>query len=101
MAVGSFVMLSFKSQILFSKHSRLRPDTNDGARIPVVGMTYDGYLAAAAPGAAGVLDRDLNIKDYVTFGGEAVDNSICIDDKGGIKKVASFRRWPSNEVSVA
>jgi hypothetical protein len=33
-------MLSFKSQILFSKHSRLRPDTNDGAQISVVRLGH-------------------------------------------------------------
>jgi hypothetical protein len=31
-------------------------------------MTYDGYIAAA-PGALVVLDRDLNVKSYVTFSG--------------------------------
>jgi hypothetical protein len=31
-----------------------------------------------------ILDRAADLYAYVTFGGEAVDNSICIDDKGGI-----------------
>ena len=53
-------------------------------RIIGLGMTYDGYLAAAAPGAAVVLDRELNVKSYITFSDEAVDNSIAIDKKGGV-----------------
>jgi hypothetical protein len=46
-------------------------------------MTYDGYHAAAAPGALVVLDRDLNVRDFVTFSVEAVDNSIAIDEQNG------------------
>jgi hypothetical protein len=61
------------------------------SRIIGLAMTYDGYLAAAAPGAALILDRDLNVKSYVSFGDEAVDNSICIDDKGGVYVVTSKR----------
>jgi len=73
-------------------------------RIIGLGMTYDGYLAAAAPGAALVLDRDLNVKSYVGFGDEAVDNSICLDDKGGIYVVTSKRMlrlaWTGTELST-
>ena len=73
-------------------------------RIIGLGMTYDGYLAAAAPGAAVVLDREFNVKDYVTFGGEAVDNSICIDEKGGIYVVTSKRMfrlaWTGEKLST-
>jgi hypothetical protein len=36
-------------------------------RIIGLNMTYNGYIAAAAPGALVVLDRDLNVKSYVTF----------------------------------
>ena len=39
-------------------------------RIIGLNMTYDGYIAAAAPGAIVVLDRDLNVKSYVTFSGK-------------------------------
>lgn len=53
-------------------------------RIIGLNMTYDGFLAAAAPGALIVLDRDLNVKASVTFNGEAVDNSIVIDENNGI-----------------
>lgn len=60
-------------------------------RIIGLNMTYDGYLAAAAPGALLVLDRDLNVKSQVVFGDEAVDNSIVIDDKNGIYVVTSKR----------
>jgi hypothetical protein len=54
-------------------------------------MTYDGYHAAAGPGALVVLDRDLNVRDFVTFAGEAVDNSIPIDEQNGIYVVTSRR----------
>jgi hypothetical protein len=54
-------------------------------------MTYDGFIAAAAPGALVVFDRDLNVKSYVAFPGEAVDNSIVIDERNGIYVVTSRR----------
>ena len=73
-------------------------------RIIGLAMTYDGYLAAAAPGAALILDRDLNVKSYVSFGDEAVDNSICIDDKGGVYVVTSKRMarlaWTGTKLSM-
>lgn len=75
------------------------------SRIMGLGMTYDGYLAAAAPGAALVLDRELNVKSFVSFGDEAVDNSICIDDKGGIYVVTSKRMlrlvWTGEKLSTS
>jgi hypothetical protein len=74
------------------------------SRIIALAMTYDGYLAAAAPGAAIILDRDLNVKSYVSFGDEAVDNSICIDDKGGVYVVTSKRMlrlaWTGKRLST-
>lgn len=54
-------------------------------------MTYDGHIAAAAPGAVVVLDRELNVKSFVTFSGEAVDNGIAIDNKNGVYVVTSRR----------
>ena len=60
-------------------------------RIIGLNMTYDGHIAAAAPARVVVLDRDLNVKSYVTFSGEAVDNSIAIDEKNGIYVVTSRR----------
>ncbi len=72
-------------------------------RIIGLAMTYDGYLAAAAPGAALILDRDLNVKSFVGFGDEAVDNSICIDERGGIYVVTSKRMlrlaWTGQKLS--
>jgi hypothetical protein len=66
-------------------------DAKAVTRIIGLNMTYDGFIAAAAPGALVVLDRDLNIKDFVTFPGEAVDNSIVIDEHNGIYVVTSRR----------
>lgn len=60
-------------------------------RIIGLNMTYDGFLAAAAPGALLILDRDLNVVAHVTFGGEAVDNSIAIDENNGIYVVTAKR----------
>ncbi len=72
-------------------------------RIIGLNMTYDGYIAAAAPGAIVVLDRDLNVKAYQTFP-EAVDNSICIDEKNGIYVVTSRRMlklaWDGKRLST-
>ena len=72
-------------------------------RIIGLNMTYDGHIAAAAPGALVVLDRDLNVKAYVTFP-EAVDNSICIDEKSGIYVVTSRRMlkvsWNGEKLST-
>ncbi len=74
------------------------------SRIIGLAMTYDGYLAVAAPGAAIILDRDLNVKSYVSFGDGAVDNSICIDDKGGVYVVTSKRMlrlaWTGEKLST-
>jgi hypothetical protein len=51
-----------------------------------------------------VLDRDLNVKSYVTFSGEAVDNSIAIDERNGIYVVTSRRMlkvvWNGQKVST-
>jgi hypothetical protein len=67
-------------------------------------MTYDGFIAAAAPGALVVLDRDLNVKSYVAFPGEAVDNSIAIDERNGIYVVTSRRMlkviWNGQKLST-
>jgi hypothetical protein len=74
------------------------------SRIIGLAMTYDGYLAAAAPGAALILDRDLDVKSFVGFGDEAVDNSICIDEKGGVYVVTSKRMlrlaWNGQKLST-
>ena len=51
-------------------------------RIIGIGMTYDGHIVAAAPGAIFLLDRDLNVKGTITFPGEAVDNGVAVDEKG-------------------
>jgi len=70
----------------------LPPDVALGvSRIIGLNMTYDGYIVAAAPGALLVLDRDLNVKAFVAFSGEAVDNNVVIDEQGGIYVVTSRR----------
>jgi hypothetical protein len=73
-------------------------------RIIGLNMTYDGHIAAVAPGALAVLDRELNVKSYVAFPGEAVDNSIAIDEKNGIYVVTSRRMlkivWNGQKLST-
>ena len=59
------------------------------SRIFALGMTYDGNIAVAMPGIIAVLSRDLTDMQYVMLDGEAVDNGISIDDKGGIYCVTS------------
>ncbi len=61
------------------------------SRIIGLSMTYDGYLVAAAPGALVVLDRDLQVKSFVPFTDEAVDNGVAIDERNGIYVVTSRR----------
>ena len=52
-------------------------------------MTYDGYLVAAAGGAVLLVDRDLKLVDYAMFPGEKVENSVAVDESGGIYVVTS------------
>jgi hypothetical protein len=52
-------------------------------------MTYDGYLAIAMPGIIAVMTRDFENMQYILLEGEAVDNGISVDDKGGIYCVTS------------
>lgn len=60
-------------------------------RLVGMGMTYDGHLVAATSGALLALDRELEPKGYVTFPGDVVENSIAIDEAGGIYVVTSKR----------
>lgn len=73
-------------------------------RIIGLNMTYDGYIAAAAPGALVLLDRELNVKSFIAFKDEAVDNSIAIDEKNGIYVVTSRRMlkvvWDGKKLST-
>src|SRR5262249_47140830 len=54
-------------------------------------MTYDGFIAVVAPGALVIVDRELHVKDAIGFGDETVDNSIAVDERGGIYVVTSHR----------
>jgi hypothetical protein len=63
------------------------------SRIMGFGMTYDGYLAIAMPGIIAVMDRDFGNMQYILLEGEAVDNGISVDDKGGIYCVTSKYMW--------
>ncbi|MEM8498603.1 MAG: hypothetical protein AAF542_11315 [Pseudomonadota bacterium] len=52
-------------------------------------MTYDGHLVAAANGVVMIADRELNLKDYVAFPAEHVENSVAVDADNGIFVVTS------------
>ena len=59
-------------------------------RIIGLNMTYDGYIAAAAP-ARWWCSTASSTSSLRTFSGEAVDNSIAIDENNGIYVVTSRR----------
>lgn len=68
-----------------------------------ISMTYDGHIVAAASGIVVVADRELNIKDYILFPGEHVENSIAIDSDNGIYVVTSVNMhklvWTGEKLS--
>jgi hypothetical protein len=59
------------------------------SRIFGFAMTYDGHLVIAMPGIIAVMTRDFENMQYILLEGEAVDNGISVDDKGGIYCVTS------------
>ena len=74
----------------YDLRSGLPEDQRDKiSRIFGFGMTYDGHLAIAMPGIIAVMTRDLENMQYILLEGEAVDNGISVDDRGGIYCVTS------------
>jgi hypothetical protein len=67
-------------------------------------MTYDGFIVVVSPSALLVLDRDLELRDWVGFGGETVDNGIAVDQAGGLYVVTSRRMlkivWNGTKLST-
>jgi len=59
------------------------------SRIFALSMTYDGHLVVAMPGTIAVMDRDFGNFQFIYLDGEAVDNGISVDDRGGIYLVTS------------
>jgi hypothetical protein len=89
---------------LYDLRDGLPEDQRDKiSRILGFAMTYDGYLAVAMPGIIAVMDRDFGGMQYILLEGEAVDNSISVDDRGGIYIVTSkyMRKvvWDSQKLS--
>lgn len=73
-------------------------------RIVGAGMTYNGNIAVAAPGMVALLNRDLDMLDYITFPGEFVDNSIAIDESGIYVVTSEYMYklvWTGKELSFA
>lgn len=86
--------------------SQLPPGDAAGIdRILGINMTYDGHIVAAARGAVIVTDRDLKVVDYRLFPGEWMENSIAVDEKGGIYVVTSVNMhklvWTGTALSQA
>jgi len=74
----------------YDLRSGLPEDQRDKiSRIFGFAITYDGYLAIAMPGLIAVMTRDLENMQYILLEGEAVDNGISVDDRGGIYLVTS------------
>ncbi len=75
----------------------------DVSRIIGIGMTYDGNIAAVAPGVIAVLDRDFKLIYFLAIPGEAVDNSIAVDETG-VYVVTSKRMlkaaWDGKKLSI-
>ena len=70
--------------------AQMKPDDAEQVTyILGITMTYDGYLVAAAGGAVLLVDRDLKLVDYAMFPGERVENSVAVDESGGIYVVTS------------
>lgn len=70
--------------------AQLPPEVAEGIdKILGINLTHDGYIVAAATGAVIVANRDLEVVDYQLFPGEHVENSIAVDDAGGIYVVTS------------
>ena len=85
---------------------QLPPGDAEGIdKILGINITYDGHIVAAATGAVIVADRNLEVVDYHLFPGEHVENSIAIDEAGGIYVVTSVNMhklvWTGSALSTA
>lgn len=68
-----------------------------------INMTHDGYIVAAATGVVIVANRELEVMDYALFPAEHVENSIAVDENGGIYVVTSVNMhklvWTGEKLS--
>jgi hypothetical protein len=106
--VKSFDNNRVNDPLLPVKHAnivaQLPPEDAEGIdTILGITMTYDGHIVAAATGAVILVDRDLQVVDYVIFPGEWVENSIAADENNGIYVVTSTTMhklvWTGSELS--
>lgn len=81
----------------------LLPETLRKSYFVGLGMTHNGDVVAAASGGVILADHDLNLKGVLEFPGEAIENSLCTDDNGGIYVVTSKRMlkivWTGSRLS--
>jgi hypothetical protein len=98
----------FEAPLRLVKNADLRDSLPKGvakgvSRIIGIGMTWDGNLAIVAPGVIAVMDRDFKLLDMLPIPGEAVDNSIAVDETG-IYAVTSKRMlkaaWNGKKLSI-
>jgi hypothetical protein len=98
----------FEAPLRLVKQADLRDSlpkdvAKDVSRIIGIGMTWDGNLALVAPGVIAVVDRDFKLLDMLPIPGEAVDNSIALDETG-IYLVTSKRMikagWNGKKLSI-
>ena len=92
--VKSFDSNDVDAPLVPVKHANIvqqlaQEDAEQVSYILGITMTYDGYLVAAAGGAVIIVDRDLKVVDYAMFPGERVENSVAVDEAGGIYVVTS------------
>ena len=67
-------------------------------------MTYDGYPRGGRARCCFRLRPRPNVRSYITFPGEAVDNTICVDERNGVYVVTSKRmlrlQWTGEKLST-
>lgn len=108
--VKSFDNNQVDQPLLPVKHTNIVADAigeeaaEDVEKMLGISLTQDGHLVVAASGIVIVADRDLNVKDFVQFPGEHVENSIAVDSDNGIYVVTSKKMhklvWTGDSLST-
>ena len=76
-----------KIEVIGSRDLRddMPPELKDKiSRFIGMNMTWDGHVVIAMAGVIAVVDRELQSASVAPIPGEFVDNSITVDDRGGI-----------------
>jgi len=74
------------------------------SRVIGINLTPDGRIAFAMSGLVGVVDREFSGLQFITIAGEAIDNNLAADAKGGLYVVTDkFIRklvWNGKQLSA-